>query len=262
MIMKNTRNLLFTALLILVPNAFVLAQPSTVSLNLFLVREDKVRPSMVSTYESALADLKVMLNSVNDLKTPYFCHIQDDFCFTHVIPVNSLEDVENLKIDRLVERLNRPELKLVYNDMCSAVESTRYYVIRYLPDLSYVPESQSWIDKMQYRKWSFYYFYPGTQDEVKKILAAWKDLYLRNGVARGFRVFEGYLGTEQPMLIFTNWAENPADHQEKLNQTMEKLGEEGSVLWMATMEYVRDVKIIEGWFLPQYSYTLGLKLAE
>jgi len=260
--MKNIRNLLFTVIVSLVSNAFVLAQPSTANPNLFLVREDKVKPSMVSTYESALADLKLILDEVNDLKIPYFCHIQDDFCFTHVIPVNSIEDVENLKIDRLVERLNRPELFLVYDDLCSAVESTRYYMFKYDPDLSYVPESQSWIDKMQYRKWSFYYFYPGTQDEVRKILLAWRALYAKNNVARGFRVFEGYLGTEQPMLIFTNWAESPADHQEKLNQTMEKLGEEGSALWMATMEYVRDVRVVEGWFLPQYSYTLGLKLAE
>jgi hypothetical protein len=261
-IMKNIRNLLITGIIILVSNAFVLAQTSENKLNLLLVREDKVIPSKVSTYEAALADLQVALTSVNEKGIQYFCHMQDDFCFTHVIPVNSLEDIQNLKINKLVERLGKPELNLIYDEMNSAIESAKYYMIQYCPDLSYVPEGENWIGQGQYRKWSFYYFYPGTQEEVRKILSAWKGLYVKNNVERGYRVFEGFLGTEQPLFILTNWAEDPKDHEEKLNKTMEQLGDESVVLWTATMEYVREVKVIEGWFLPQYSYTLGQKFAE
>ena len=260
--MRNFRNVLIATLLALVSNSFVLAQSGESTIKLLLVREDKVIPSMASNYEAALADLKSILESVNDLKINYFCHMQDDFYFTHMIPVNSLEDIENLKFDRVVERLGKPELTLVYDELCNSIESSKYYLIKYHADLSYIPQSENWLEKSQYRKWTFYYLYPGTQDEVMKILSAWKGLYNTKEVLSGYRVFEGFLGIEQPVIILTNWAENPTNHQEKLTGAMEKLGNDGAALWTATMQYVREVKIIEGWFLPQYSYTRGLKLAE
>ena len=260
--MKKIRNMLIIVILTLVSNSFVFAQLSESNLNLLLIREDNVIPSQTSIYEAALADLKAILISVNDKNINYFCHMQDDFNFTHIIPVKSLEDIDNLKIDRVVERLGKPELNLVYDEICSSIESTRYYMVKYCPDLSYIPQSENWLEKSQYRKWTFCYLYPGTQDEVKKILSAWKVLYAEKGVESGFRVFEGFMGTEQPLIILTNWAENPSKHQEKLNKAMEKLGNEGTALWLATMENVRELKVVEGWFLPQYSYTSGQGFAE
>jgi hypothetical protein len=75
-------------------------------------------------------------------------------------------------------------------------------------------------------------------------------------------VFSGFLGVEQPMYLLTTWAENPLDYHENLQKTSGILGEEGAALWVALMEYAQEIKTIEGWLLPQYSFAPGLELAK
>lgn len=260
--MKNLKILNLVGLFILLLNSISIAQISSESdLNLILVREDRVVPSLVGEYEAALFDLKEFLTVNNEAEFQYFCHLQDDYTFTHAIPVVDCEEVEYFKFVSWVERMNNPELDLIYDALNSCIESTKYSMIQYMPWLSYVPETEDWIEGLPYRKWNYYYFYPGTEDDVRDILLAWQNLYMKNDVPTGFRVFEGYLGTEQPMFIFANWAENPMDHMEKLYENMELLGEDGTILWNMTMQYVRKVETVEGWFLPQYSYIIDKEFA-
>ncbi len=82
------------------------------------------------------------------------------------------------------------------------------------------------------------------------------------GIKSGFRVFSGFLGIEQPLYILTTWAEDPLDYHEKLQNTVGLLGEEGAVLWEKMLENVNGASAVEGWFLPQYSYAPGLKMAQ
>lgn len=260
--MKSNLKVFMTSLMLIMANSHVFAQSSESDWNMMLVREDKVIPSQVGNYEAALMDLKEFLKEENVDDFQYFCHMQDDYHFTHVIPVNSCEDVDYMKLASWVERMSNPEADLIYSDINGSIESSRYYMLQYNPFLSYVPESENWIEGLPFRKWSFYSFYPGTEDDVRELLSAWQNLYLKQNVASGFRVFEGYLGTEQPLFVFTNWAEDPQDHQEKLYQTMETLGDESIILFQALMQYVRKVETVEGWFLPQYSYTLNQNLME
>lgn len=260
--MKTINKVIIISLMFLLANGFVSGQSSESDWNMMLVREDNVIPSLVGNYEASLMDLKEFIIEENVEDFQYFCHMQDDYCFTHVIPVNSCEDVGYMKFASWVQRMSNPEADLIYADINGSIESSRYYMLQYNPYLSYVPESENWIEGLPYRKWSFYYFYPGTEDDARALLSAWQGLYMKKNVAGGFRVFEGYLGTEQPLFVFTNWAEDPKDHQEKLYQTMEALGEESIILYQALMQYVRKVETVEGWYLPQYSHTKNQKFAE
>lgn len=260
--MKNLKILSFTGIFILLLNSISMAQVSSESeLNKMLVRHDRVIPSLVGEYEAALIELKTFLAANNETEFQYFSHLQDDYTFTHVFPVNSCEDVEYMNFASWVERMNHPELELIYEIINSCIESTKYSMLQYMPGLSYVPESENWIEGLPYRKWNFYYFYPGTENEVYEILSAWQTLYMNNDIPTGFRVFEGFMGTEQPLFIFTNWAEDPMDHMGKLYENMELLGEDGTILWNLTMQYVRKVETIEGWFLPQFSYIIDKEFA-
>jgi hypothetical protein len=63
------------------------------------------------------------------------------------------------------------------------------------------------------------------------------------------------------MYILTTWAEDPLDYQNNLQAIMEKFNQEkagGLELWLKMMESAKEVETLEGWYLPQYSYTAGL----
>ena len=47
-----------------------------------------------------------------------------------------------------------------------------------------------------------------------------------------------------------------------MNELSNLLGDDGATLWLKMMDYVRETKTVEGWFLPQYSFAPGMKFAE
>ena len=93
-------------------------------------------------------------------------------------------------------------------------------------------------------------------------MASWRQLYIKHDAKNGYRIFAGSIGTKQPLYIFSLWAEGPKELIIDLEENMALLGDEGAALWAKTFEYVERVETYEGWYLPQYSYTLDQKLAD
>ena len=139
------------------------------------------------------------------------------------------------------------EFDLIWSDLNETIESYRYYVVKYEPELSYVPDGKVWLDDAPYRRWNYLYFEPGTEKAAEHILLAYKNLYKDKGVKSGFRVFKGVVGLDQPVYMFTTWSKSPLDYQMELQDSIDLLGDGGTVLWMAMMDLVRTVNTVEGW---------------
>jgi hypothetical protein len=222
--------------------------------NYLLIREDVVKPSMTTNYEASLTDLSEFLTVNNIQNVNYLTQLQDNYHFTHVTVLNDLSEIGG-GIDAYISGDKAStEFNLIWSDLNEAIESFSYYVVKYEPELSFVTDGLVWLDEAPYRKWNYFYFKPGSENEVKDILKAWKNLYQNRGVKNGFRVFQGVVGIEQPVFILTTWAESPLDYQLNLQENINLLGEDGAVLWMAMMQLVRKVETVEGWYLPQYSF--------
>lgn len=44
------------------------------------------------------------------------------------------------------------------------------------------------------------------------------------------------------------------DYQKELDERIDLLDHEGTVLWLTMMNLVRKTETVEGWFLPEYSF--------
>ncbi len=218
------------------------------------VREDVVKPSMTEDYEASLADLKLLLGEGKVKDFSYYTHLQDNYNFVHFTPLTDLKDIEKSMVEIVAGKVNMTEFNLIWPYLTSTIGASRNYLLRYRPELSYAPDNIYWGEKTPYRRWNYLYFSPGSEKNIEKVLKAWKTLYEKKKVSSGFRIFSGFIGVERPLYIFTTWAEDPLDFQNKLVDAIELLGDEGTALWAETMNYVREVETVEGWFLPQYSY--------
>lgn len=252
----------FNTLFVFLLMSNVFGQSMDENWNLMLVREDKVAPSMSVDYEMSLTDLKNFLTENKVQNFNYFTHIQDDYRFIHIVPIDNLDNLSDGTREALKNKINKPELEVIMDYFDLSVESYYQYVVQYQPKLSNVTTDENWMDNNPYRKWNFYYFFPGDETEVEELLAAYKHLYEKKKVSMGFRVFKGLIGTSKPLYILTTWGESPLDYHESLEKASKQLGEEGAILWTKLMALVRDTKTVEGWYLPQYSYAPGMKLAE
>lgn len=232
----------------------VFAQISEDDWKYVLVREDMVKPSMTVHYEAALSDLSLFLSESNIDRVNYITQLQDNYHYTHITLLNNLNEINGGLRAFIKGDEKSAEFDLIWADLNKTIESYSFYVVKYEAELSYVPDGKVWLEEAPYRKWSYFYFQPGTEKEAEKILKAWQNLYQNQGLEHGFRVFSGVIGIEQPVFIFTTWAASPLDYQANLQDNIQLLDEEGSVLWMAMMELVRKVETVEGWYLPQYSF--------
>ena len=249
------KNYIFLVLLFIalgMNNAF--AQSSDIDWKYIVVRDDVVRPSMTVYYEASLSDLSLFLTENQIQSVKYVTQLQDNYHYTHITPLKDLNEIEGGLRAFIRGDKRSAEFDLIWSDLNETIESYSFYVVKYEPELSYVPDGKVWLEEAPYRKWNYYYFYPGTENEVENIVKAWKNLYEDKGLKHGFRVFRGVTGIEQPVIIFTTWAASPLEYHANLQDNIDLLENEGALLWMAMMELVRKVETVEGWYLPQYSY--------
>ncbi|NOQ97138.1 MAG: hypothetical protein GQ561_03160 [Calditrichae bacterium] len=233
---------------------YLMAQSNASEWDYVIVREDIVIPSLTKEYEAALADLKLLLAEGKVMDYSYNSHLLDNYHFVHMTPLKKLEDIEKGGIEYVADKVNKDEFDLIWSDLAATTKTSWNYLLRYRSELSYTPESIYWGEMTPYRRWNYFYFSPGTEKDVEKLIMAWKTLYEQKNVNYGFRVFSGFIGVERPLYIFTSWAESPLDYQNNLAGAIELLGDKGAALWAETMNHVSDVETVEGWFLPQYSY--------
>jgi hypothetical protein len=250
--MRNNQSLLI--LFLISSTSLLCAQDNASEWDYIFVREDIVKPFMTVQYEAAIADLKIIFTEEVVSDYSHYTHLQDNYHFIHMTPLNKLEDVEKGTVEYLAKQVDKDKFNLIWSDLAATIQSSRNYILQYRADLSYVPKEIYWGKNEPYRRWNYYNFTPGSEKEVEGLIQAWKSLYEKKNIKSGFRIFSGVIGIENPLYIFTTWAEDPYDYQENLVNTIEMLGDEGAALWDETMRYVRDVETIEGWFLPQYSY--------
>jgi hypothetical protein len=260
--MKKILRVIHILVIFLLFYSNAIGQLSDEKWDLMLIREDKVYPSMTDSYEMTLTDLKGFLSSKKVKDFTYFTHMQDDYFFTHMTPINHLKDLTKGIHSFFAKEVNDPELDVILSHLNETIKSYRYYIVQYRPEISYVPEGDNWGENTPYRKWGYYYFHPGSNEDVEGIHSSWKHLYESKGIKTGFRVFSGFIGTEQPLYIISTWAEDPLAYHQNLQETIDLLGEDGALLWSKMMVYLNVADVTEGWFLPQYSYAPGMKLAE
>jgi hypothetical protein len=222
--------------------------------NFIIVRNDVVKPSMTVQYEGSLVDLSSFLseNKVKDVS--YLTQLEDNYHYSHVSFVDNLNDIEGGLGAYINGKKKSAEIDLILDYLNESIESYSFYVVKYLPELSYVPDGKLWLEEAPYRNWNYYYFTPGTEKQAEQIIASWKSLYEKKGIENGFRIFKGVIGLDSPVYIFTTWGSSPLDYQRNLQKNIEQLDGEGAQLWMAMMSLVRKVETVEGWYLPQYSY--------
>lgn len=251
--MKNIYTILLVLFIFGIEAVF--AQVSDKDWKYLLVREDAVKPSMSKYYEATLSDLKQYLTENNVKHVNYMTQLQDNFYYSHVTPIKSMDDIDGGLESFIKGKERSAEFDLIWGDLNETIESYSYYVVKYEPEMSYVPDGKVWLEEAPYRRWNYLYFEPGTEKEAEEILLAYKNLYKNKGVKSGFRVFKGVIGIDQPVIMLTTWSKTPLDYQVELNESIGLLDEEGAVLWVAMMELVRNAETIEGWYLPQYSFT-------
>jgi len=128
-------------------------------------------------------------------------------------------------------------------------------VVRYIPQLSYIPEKPSLtVEESSFVLWEYFYVQPTKEREFAEVLKHWQTLYKNINFPNGWELYGGSLGTEQPVFIALFWAKSAADYYSQWGKSMELLGEEGQELAKKSMLPLRKFEQKTGRFRPDLSY--------
>jgi hypothetical protein len=240
-----------------IPASPVFAQEETPQGQLMTIHEDVVIPSKVDKYEKAAKNLASVLAKNNIASLSYTAANSEDFVYIYITPVENLAGVENIGagFGELQKKMGKEAFQSTMSQFDDCYDSHRNYMVRMRPDLSYNPEYGSQIsDGMNFRHWDFYYIHPGMEEKATEIAKEWKALYEKNMITEGYRLYFGALGTEMPLLIVAQSANNAVEFYTRSEAEMKTFGEAGQALLKKTWSVVRKFDHKDGSMRPDLSY--------
>ena len=230
----------------------VYAQEEESQSQLFRIHEDVVKPSMVGKYENAAKELKASLTTHGITSVSYLTANTDDFHFMYVTEIANMAALDQDPFSDLAKKMGEEAMQAMWANFADCYDSHKNFIASLQMDLSYDPGTSE--EDMNFRHWDWYYIYPDKGQEARAIAKEWHDLYTKNNIPTGYRIYTGGLGTEAPLYIVVQSAKNAADFESKNAKVNELLGEEAQELMQRTMAITRKFETKTGWMRPDLSY--------
>lgn len=225
---------------------------------MFMIHEDVVRVDKMMQYEEAAMTLqKYISEHAKDMT--YNAAMTNDMHYLYVTPIENhgaLDDMHK-NWEALTAKVGEDKMSAVWAKFDQCYDVHRNYVITLDEELSYYPSGDIMADNGNARKWTYIHGYPDKLHQLREVSKKWKELYVKHGIQKGYRVYRGGLGTDIGTMIIVDYGSDIGDivmHEKKIQ---EKFGAEGQALWMESIQVVRKVDEKYGQMRPDLSVAPG-----
>ena len=187
----------------------------------------------------------------------YEAYAIDDYHYYFVYPIKDFADVDALYKSwmKLLEAWGWDKYEEMEKAMSGSVETYRFMLSRFRPDLSYMLEQHPYDPaKSNYILWGYCYVKPGKEKAFEQNFKDFVTLFTAKEVPFGWNTFQGDFGTEMPVYIYAEWGDGPAAFWTDVEKAMAKAGDESEALWNETLSMLRRYDVKTGKSRPDLSY--------
>lgn len=221
----------------------------------YLMWEDVVKPSMYDAYVDAI---KLQMKTIAEAGSEYPISIYEtsDYKFYFIIPMKDFAGIDAM-FDSFTEM--GKEYEEAFDKVDAAYKGTFEYtmprIFYHNAKLSYSPEEP--MEGLKDAKFFYLgecFIEQGHGKEVGKLFGKFKEMYTEKGIPRGYNVYWGSFGFENPYLFWTSYDMNAAEfwaHSKKFN---EMLGEDAKKTWVELEKHLRKFQYRTGWYRDDLSY--------
>jgi len=243
-----SRSILIVTMLCLVAFPICSQEPEVFHLSVM-----KVIPDRVADAEAAAKMWATLAAEVNH-PYPSFASVTDELVYYFAAPVKDWADVEKFYIatQKVWDKGGPAFLKQTMDTIASNRASL--WVSR--PDLSYTPGPPAGDPMTQtFRHWGFFYGKPGHEPQIEEYLKKFVALSNRTDGKVGWATYAGDFGTDAPVYLWAQFAENEGAFWTAVNEDSKEFGDEADKLWGEMLKHARDVEFFDGQYRPDLSYT-------
>ena len=242
-----------SALLCLIMAVTLMAQSA--EKRMFIIHEDRVKPSKVLHYEETARELQALLKKHGSAEMAYNAASSEDFTYLYISEISSFAELDKDPWAGFTAKVGEETMEDLWNSFDKCYDVHRNYLVSLSPELSYVPEDDVMADNGHtFRRWNYYYIQPEFAAEGDEVARAWKALYEKHNVSNGYRVYRSGLGQEMHIFTVVRWAQDAAAMDAIQASEQALFGEEGSKLWERTLAVCRKIDSRDGQMRPDLAY--------
>ncbi len=233
-----------------------LAQAEEQEAQLYFIEDVVMKPSMVAKYEAVTKEIAPLCTQ-HKFPYPFYAFSTDDFHYYFVYPLENYADIDNLDkaSEELGKKMGADKWQAMMKRFVGTFESSLYSVIRYLPELSYIPEKPRLKpEEANFVFWEFFSIPVGKEKELAEICQEWIELYKSQKIADGWETYMGEIGIEMPIYIFIMRAKSAVDYYSQSEKIQKLLGEKYQELSAKWFAICRKLEFRTGRFRPDLSY--------
>jgi hypothetical protein len=214
-----------------------------------------VKPSMVVQYEETAKEIMEQFKKQNYPYTLYGWE-EGNFKYYYFHPVKNYADVENLwkAWGNLVEKWGNEGSQIV-DRLNSSIESFEDYLLRSLPELSYIPEDPRLKDEEEvFAIWDIAYIHPEKQTEYLQLMEKGLALFKKIKFKDRIYFFTGEMGMEKPVYIGCGFGKDPEDYWSQNKKMWEAMGEDSTAILLEFIKVLRKREFKQFWYRQDLSY--------
>jgi hypothetical protein len=180
-----------------------------------------------------------------------------DYHYYAFIPIKSYADIDIAKkeLGDIGQKMGADNFNKLIARRSAAIQHHSYFVIRYLPELSYIPSNpRNRPEEELFRHWLFCYPNLEKENEWRAVISKFRDVYKKTNYPFTENIYTVELGSDLPLYIFEERGTKWLDFYSSLNEAFKILGSEFTSLMPSFQETLRKIERRDGTYRPELSY--------
>ena len=224
---------------------------------LFLIHEDKVLPYMAEKYEDALKSFKKVITESN-VDMNYGVSQTEYFTYSSIMKVDDFDGLSKhfAMTKEAINKIGAEKFSSVMKQFDGCYDSHKSYLLRLRNDLSY--KAKYGLDEkedLNFRHFDFFHFIPGKEEEMINLLKDMKEMNEKNNIEEGYRIYQGDIGTDSPMILLVKPFKDRVDWVTKSEEISKKLGDELKDLRKKMISIMQKFEHKNGMIRPDLAVT-------
>lgn len=251
--MESTKKFTVLLLFTLLMSSMMWAQDDRYQL--YVVHEDHVKDGMMDKHEKAD---KVLLDAAKEHKMKgmnWITFVAEDNRVLYLSPIKNMAELDKNPFEDLQTKMGEENFEKLFEPYQDTYTQHGDYILRLDKELSYMPDGMTTTPEGQnYRELIFYHIPPGKGDEAEEMAKEVKKLYSDKNSKMHYRVYKSGFGNMGNYYMVAVAAKSPEEMEEKRNENMELIGEEGKALFDRIENTASKQEIVKGYIKPELSY--------
>lgn len=221
---------------------------------MYLVHEDKVKPSKMMDYEkSAKAFTEASIKHQPD--SGWLAVSMDDFRYLYVSPIENFAELDKNPMADMAKAMG-DEFGKILDDMGKCYDSHGDYIIMMDESLTYMPEGISQTQEgMNYRNFYFIHFTPSSEKSLREGMKAVKEMFESKKSKNYYRVYRSAFGVMNGYYMVAISSKDEVDSATKNKANEELLGPERYETFQKVLGNASEMYEVTGNIRPDLSYS-------